>query len=121
MSYTNTMIKRYLRRFPHLFAGIWYAIRHDFGFQTQLGLVGPAILVFVYLFWPLSKVEILFLGLAYALILITELQNTAFEHALDRLHPERHEKIGHSKDMAGGSVLLAGFFLVFVMTIILFL
>lgn len=114
------MIKRYLKRFPHLFAGIWYAIRYDFGFQTQLALVGPAVLVFSYLFWPLSNVEVLFLGTAYALILITELQNTSFEHALDRLHPERHEQIGHSKNMAGGSVLLAGFFLVFVMAVIIF-
>lgn len=115
-----SMIKRYLKRFPYLFAGVWYAVRYDFGFQTQLGLVGPAILVFCYLFWPLAKLDILLLGTAYAIILITELQNTAFEEALDRLHPEIHESIRYSKDMAGGSVLLSGFFLVFVMLMIVF-
>jgi diacylglycerol kinase len=61
----------------------------------------------------------LFLALSYALILITELQNTSFEKALDRLHPELHDDIGASKDIAAAAVLTAGLFaLVVVLTIV---
>jgi diacylglycerol kinase len=52
-------------------------------------------------------------------VLITELQNTSFEEALDHLHPELHDKIGRSKDMAAGAVLTAGIFLALVMLVIL--
>lgn len=50
-------------------------------------------------------------------MLITELQNSSFELALDRLHPELHDTIGKSKDMAAGAVLTAGFFLIFVLVV----
>jgi diacylglycerol kinase len=69
----------------------------------------------------MEKIDFLFLGLAYVLILITELQNSSFEAALDRIHPEKHDEIGKSKDMAAGAVLTAGFFLVFVMVGIILL
>ena len=58
-------------------------------------------------FSPLAPWEWLFIGLCWTLILITELQNSALEEALNRIHPELHENIGHSKDMAAGAVLLA--------------
>jgi diacylglycerol kinase len=58
-------------------------------------------------FSPLAAWEWLFIGLCWILILITELQNSALEEALNRIHPELHENIGRSKDMAAGAVLLA--------------
>jgi diacylglycerol kinase len=51
----------------------------------------------------------------YILILITELQNSALEYALDHLHPDTHENIGRSKDMAAAAVLLAGLLLLIVL------
>ena len=104
------MLKRYLQRFPHAGRGLWYALRHDFGFRTQIYvglLVGTGI---TYWFTPLTLDELLWLALAAILILITELQNSALEVALDRLHPERHLEIKRSKDMAAAAVLLAGLF-----------
>lgn len=112
------MLRRYFRRFPFAVTGILHALQHDFSYQMQVALITPAILVFGYVFWPLTESEIFFLGLAYALILITELQNSSFEAALDRLHPEHHEHIGKSKDMAAGATLTAGIFLIFVMAVI---
>jgi diacylglycerol kinase (ATP) len=46
--------------------------------------------------------------MAIALVLATELTNAALEAMIDRLHPERHPEIRAAKDMAAGSVLLAG-------------
>lgn len=102
----------------YAFKGIYFALCTDFSYQWQFYAGGIVVTAIGFLFWPLTQTELLFLGLAWALILITELQNTSFESALDHLHPELHDKIGRSKDMAAGAVLTAGFFLVFVVAVI---
>ncbi|MCA9359515.1 diacylglycerol kinase [Candidatus Nomurabacteria bacterium] len=112
------MIKKYINRFPFAISGIWHALINDFGFRTQVYL-GIAIAFFIaYFFEPLSEFEFLFLSLAYVLVLITELQNSALESAIDSIYPEQNEGIKHSKDMAAGSVLIAGAFLFLVLAII---
>lgn len=105
------MIKKYSRRFPHAFRGILYAATKDFGFRTQLYLGGFIAILIVFSFKSLSSTEFLFIALSYVLVLTTELQNSALEAALDRLHPEINDKIKVSKDMAAGAVLMAGLFL----------
>lgn len=112
------MLKKYFNRFPHAFRGLFYAAIHDFGYRTQLYL-GVAIGVGIFTFYnPITRFEFLFILLAYFLILITELQNSALEAALDRLHPELHDDIKISKDMAAGAVLTAAVFLLIVLTVI---
>jgi diacylglycerol kinase len=109
--YNVGMLTRYFSRFPHALRGITYAAKNDFGYRTQVYGIGLFVVAILFYLSPLSKEEFLFLLLAYALILITELQNSALEIALDRLHPDLHDAIGKSKDMAAGAVLLAGVFL----------
>jgi len=113
-------IKKQALRFVHATRGIIHATSHDQSFQLQV--IGGVIILplFIYFFSPLTQTELFFLVLGWILILITELQNSSFEEALDRLHPDLHESIGKSKDMASGAVLLAGFFLLFVMLLIAF-
>jgi len=110
------MLKRYTRRFPHALCGIAYALQSDFGFRTQVYGLGIILSFIAYLLSPLSANEFLFLLLAFVIILITELQNSALEMALDHLHPEIHDAIKKSKDMAAGAVLIAGFLLVIVIS-----
>lgn len=108
------LIKNY-RRFIFAVRGIIFAIRNDYSFRIQW-YGGLTILAGIsYFLQPLSHYEFLWIALGYALILITELQNSSFEMALDRLHPELHESIGASKDMAAGAVLVAGLFLALVL------
>jgi diacylglycerol kinase (ATP) len=114
------MIMYHVKRFAHPIRGILYALKNDRSYRFQVYGVAAVILVAMFVLKPLTQTEILFLGLSYALILITELQNSSFEAALDKLHPELHESIGRSKDMAAGAVLTAGFFLVFVLVVIYF-
>ena len=45
--------------------------------------------------------------LASALVIMAELFNTAVEHLVDHLHPERHPRVGMIKDVAAGAVLTA--------------
>lgn len=104
------MITRTLRRFPHALRGLRRAVRDDFSFKTQWygGLLSAGVVTGVA--WPLSSTEALFLSLGFALLLITELQNSSVEAALDHLHPERHDAVGYSKDLAAAAVLVAALF-----------
>ena len=112
-------MKQVLARYSHPIRGIVYALGNDRSYRSQVYLIGAIVAtIFVY-FDPLELWEVLFVFLAYALILITELQNSALEAALDRMHPERHELIGQSKDMAAGAVLTAGAFLLLVIGVLI--
>jgi diacylglycerol kinase len=112
-------IVRYARRFRFAVAGLLYAFANDFSFRWQVVLIGLALAAVGYVAQPLSQLELLGLLLAYGLVLITELQNSALEEALDHLHPELHDRIGRTKDMAAGSVLLAGFIAVAIVALVL--
>ncbi len=113
-------IKKNVRRFVFASSGVLYATRTDYSFRIQIYVLGAVILGLIFLFSPLSYLELLFILLSYHIILITELQNSAFEAALDHLHPEIHNNIGKSKDMAAGAVLLAATFLIIVISTLLY-
>lgn len=112
-------LHRQLMRIGYALQGLTYGIRYDSGVQINL-VIGVVLIIFGYLLWPLSHVELLFLGLGFSILFITELQNSALEHALDRVHPEFHEEIKQSKDMAAASVLVAAIFIGIVILSILF-
>lgn len=103
------MLSSQRKRFGYALKGLRSAFKSDRNFRLQV-YAAPLYLVFGWLVWPLTQTEILFLALSYSLVLGTELQNTSFEKALDRLHPELHDEIGASKDIAAASVLTAGLF-----------
>jgi diacylglycerol kinase len=113
-------ITKNILRLSYAFSGILFAVRNDYSFRLQFYIGGIFIILFLSLVSPLSYIEYILVILSYILVLITELQNSAFESAIDHLHPELHDKIGRSKDMAAGAVLLAGLFLVVVTGTILY-
>jgi diacylglycerol kinase len=104
------MILRILRRFPHAVRGLWSAVRTDFSFKTQVigGSLSAGLVI--WFAWPLSLTEYHFLALGLALLFITELQNSSVEAAMDHLHPDTHDAIGLTKDLAAAAVLVAGGF-----------
>lgn len=112
------LIHKNLARLRYATLGIAYALQHDASYRTQFYGLGAIVALYAFFFSELSETELLVLILAWMLVLITELQNTAFEAALDHIHPELHERIGRSKDMAAGAVLTAGVFLAIVMVVI---
>lgn len=115
----KVFIENQRRRVGFALKGFCSAYRNDFNFKLQ-AWSSLFFIVFGYIVWPLSQTEILFLALAYTLIIITELQNTSFEMAIDRLHPELHDDIGTSKNIAAAAVLTAGLFALAVVATILF-
>lgn len=112
------VIRWYFGRLPYALRGLIFATRKDRSFRWHLiiGLFGLALLLA--LAWPLTEVEGLMLVLATVLVLITELQNSAVENALNRLHPDHHSTIGRAKDMMAASVLLS---LVFALAVTLYI
>ncbi len=97
--------------------GYRWAFKWDTNFRLE-ALGGLLFLAFGYVLWPLKPYELLFLCLSYTLIITAELINTAFERALEKLHPGHDELIGVSKDIAAAAVLSAGIFAAIVWLII---
>lgn len=102
----TAFVHKIFSKAAHALSGILSATKNDLSFRIDL-LLGLVFLSIGYLLWPLTTPEILILLLSWVLILITELQNTSIETALDRIHPERHREIGMSKDIAAGAVFIA--------------
>lgn len=105
----------HIRRFIPAFKGLWFAVRHDAGFKLEFYIGAIVISTALYILHPFTSTEFLFVIFGWCLILITELQNSALEITLDHLHPDHHEAVGRSKDMAAAAVLLATLFLGFVL------
>ncbi len=112
------MVPKIARSVENGLRGLREAYRRDTSFRIELWSL-PIFILIGFLLWPLSKIELLVFVLSYLLILITELVNTSFEQMLERLHPEIHEQIGASKDIAASAVLLACFFALCVIVVLL--
>jgi undecaprenol kinase len=103
-------MKRIQEKFSHPIRGLKYVLIKDQGIQVILLTGGIGILLLQRFFGPVSDEGNLLLTLAFFLVVITELQNSALETALDKVHPDRHADIGRSKDIAAASVLCAAVF-----------
>jgi len=103
-------MKRITQKFSHPLRGLTHTLVKDRGIQVVLLVGGLGILLLQYFFGPISSNGNLLLAACFFLVVITELQNSALETALDKVHPDRHEAIGRSKDIAAASVLCAAVF-----------
>lgn len=92
------------RRFGFALQGLHAAWRGEASFRFQCLACAAVVAV---LLWrrpaPLWWAALLTMC---ALVLAAELLNTAFEAALDLLHPAHHAAIGIAKDCAAGAVLV---------------
>jgi diacylglycerol kinase len=75
--------------------------------NARIHLVAIVIVISLGIWKSVNQFEWLLLCMAIALVLITELLNTAIEYLADVVSPERSEKIGWVKDLAAGAVLVA--------------
>ncbi len=106
-------MKKIIISIKNALRGLKYAYKWDKSFRLEV--YGSAVFIIVgILLWPLSGIEFILLTLSYFLILITELINTAVEKMLERLHPEKNEIIGKSKDIASAAVFMAFVFVIIV-------
>ena len=92
------------RRAGFAIQGVTWAWRGEASFRQQAVVSLAVLLILVWrrpamVWWALLLMNC-------GLVLAAELFNTALEHALDHLHPERHAAIEVAKDCAAGAVLL---------------
>ncbi len=109
-------IKRRLRSFKYAFQGLFYVIKTQTNMQIHLFAM---IIVFTGgIFFKISLTEWLFIVLAVALVLVSEIVNTSIEEIVNFISPEYHKKAGLIKDLGAAFVLLAAIFSVVVGLII---
>ncbi len=112
-------IKKILRSCVYAVKGLRHAYRSDKSFRMEVHYGLPMYIAVALYAYPLLPWEIILLTLSYMLILIVELVNTAFEKMLDKIHPEEHEMIGQSKDIASAAVFVAFLFAIAVVSVLL--
>lgn len=87
--------------------GLCHAYAADKSFRIEIACGIPAYILLGWYLAPFQAWEFLFYVFSYLFILTVELVNTAFEKMLDRIHPEQHELIGKSKDIASAAVFVS--------------
>lgn len=96
---------RFIDRLSFAWAGLCAAWRLEKSVKTHsLATAGVAMLLMIThapaIWWAI-------MALTIALVVATELLNTAIEALADHLHPQQHEAIKLTKDVAAGAVLVA--------------
>ncbi len=96
---------RWRDKFRCAFRGLYLGTR---GHDSFIVHVPCAILVVGLAAWlRVSVTDWCLLALVIGLVMVTELVNSAVEHLVRAVHPERHPLIGEALDIASGAVLLA--------------
>jgi len=90
-----------LRKLLTVFSGLRFAVLYDFSVAYKL--VFSALLAAA-AFWLREWVDVLLILFATALVLITEMMNTAIEALCDFVETRHNEKIRVIKDVAAAAV-----------------
>ena len=101
----RTANKNFLDAWVNAINGIIYATTTQGNIKKQLIII--VITIIVSLFFKLNKVEFLCLIFSVALIIITEMVNTAIETVVDLYTDLYHPKAKIAKDVGAGAVVLA--------------
>ena len=100
-------MKKFLLSFTFAWKGLAYAFRTQLNFKVHI-LVSLLAITSGFLL-EINTQEWLWILLAIAMVLVTELLNTALETLVDLVSPEYHPKAGAVKDIAAAAVLIMAF------------
>ena len=101
-------MKKFIRGFGYAFKGLRYAAATQLNFRVHL--VAMLLASFMGYALHISTNEWQWIMLGIALVLITELLNTAIEFLTDLVSPGYNELAGHVKDVSAGAVVIAALF-----------
>lgn len=102
-------MKYWITRLSHPFRGLRYAFMHDDAIRIESALAAIGLPI-VYFAFDLSIEELLLLVFCWFFVMVAELQNSAIEVALTKIHPDHDDAIGRSKDLAAAAVVWASLF-----------
>ncbi|SDE18451.1 undecaprenol kinase/diacylglycerol kinase (ATP) [Mucilaginibacter pineti] len=101
-------MKKLVRSFGFAFKGLRYTTTTQLNFRIHLAATVLAAAMGFLL--HIATNEWLWITLAIALVLITELINTSIETLTDLVSPTYNTKAGHVKDVCAGAVVIAALF-----------
>lgn len=110
--------KRLIDSFNNAISGIISTVRSERNMKIHLTAAG--LVLFLSLFYDLTRVEFLIVCITIAIVIICELFNTAIEVVIDTLIGIYHPKAKVVKDTAAGGVFIAAFLSVLVAYFIFF-
>lgn len=101
----NTRINNSIfESFGHAFDGIKHVFRHERNFRLHV-ISSIFALVLAYLF-NCDLIELALLIIVMAMVLVSEMINSAIEYTWDKLEPNHHPVVGVIKDAMSGAVLI---------------
>ncbi len=108
----NDFVRGRLHSFRYAFRGLLLLIRTEKNFQVHiLALLVISVAGFVF---EISKIEWCLQLLVAALVIVTEIANTALEKLCDYVQPDKDKRIGIIKDIAAAGVLWAALTALFI-------
>jgi len=105
-------LKRLRRSFKYAWAGLMENHRREQNFRIQLVVTIFVLVLALLLDVDWLRMTILLITCAYVLSL--EMINSGLERYIDKLTPQKDERIGRIKDILAGAVLLAAIFAVLI-------
>jgi len=101
-------MKKLIRSFGYAFKGLSHAAATQLNFRIHL--VATLLAIFMGYALHITVNEWLWIILCMAIVLITELLNTAIEFLTNLVSPDYNELAGHVKDISAGAVVIAAIF-----------
>lgn len=77
--------------------------------HVRYHLIFTSVVLFMCVFFGVSKFDFMLLAIAIILVLLAEMLNTAIEHVVDLVSPQYAEHARIAKDVAAGAVLITAF------------
>jgi diacylglycerol kinase (ATP) len=98
-----------MSRFFKSFTYAWKGIRAGLAGERNMRIHVAIALAIVALafYFKVTEGEWMAIAVAIGLVIAAELFNTAIEHLVDLISPERHAAAGKIKDLAAGAVLVS--------------
>ncbi|QEK12356.1 phosphatase PAP2 family protein [Crassaminicella thermophila] len=111
-------VRKLIDSFNYAIDGIIYTLKTQRNMRIHFTMA--VLVLFLSLFFDLSKLEILVLFFTIALVIIAEMINTAIEAAIDLITDQYHELAKISKNVAAGAVFISALNAIVVAYIIFF-
>ena len=111
-------MNKFIKSFGYAFSGISEAIKTQRNLRFHIVAVLYVSLTAV--ITNVSKTDWIAILICFALVLSSEMFNTAVEKLCDTLHPEKSEKLKFVKDVSAGAVLISAIISAIVGAIIFF-